>query len=276
MKHHEGMIKTEDGINLFYQSWHPEVTPKGIIQIVHGFAEHGSRYMNVVNALVPKGFIIFADDHRAHGRSGGEKGHINSFGDFISDEKELTEHIRTQEKDLPLFLLGHSMGSLISVTYLSQFPEEFSGLILSGTGIVTRKGKQVFMILLIKVLSRIFPKRRTKNPISEDISRDPQVVENYKNDPLVLKDLSFKFGKEMLQAFKQMHKETVKINLPVLIQVGEKDPIAGGAKNLYSIINSEDKTLKIYDGLFHEVYNELEEDRVQVLSDLESWLMSHL
>ena len=139
MEHNEGMIRTEDGIDLFYQKWYPEGSPKGIIQIVHGFAEHGSRYMNIVNALVPKGFIVFADDHRANGRSGGDRGHITSFDDFISDEKELTKYIRTQEKDLPLFLLGHSMGSLISSIYLSYFPEEFSGLILSGTGIVTGK-----------------------------------------------------------------------------------------------------------------------------------------
>ena len=276
MEHREGIIKTKDGIDLFYQSWYPEGTPKGIIQLIHGFAEHGSRYMNVVNALVPKGLIVFADDHRAHGRSGGERGHINSFYDFISDEKEFTKHIRTQEKDLPLFLLGHSMGSLISLIYLSHFPDEFSGLILSGTGIVAGKGKQAFQILMVNILSRVLPKRKIKNTISEDISRDPQVVEAYKNDPLVLKEFSFKFGGEMLKAFKQLPKETVKITLPVLIQVGEKDPIAKGAENLYSLLNSSDKTLKIYDDLFHEVYNELEEDRRKVLSDLEHWLMNHL
>ena len=276
MKHNEGSIQTKDGIELFYQSWYPEGTPKGIIQIVHGFAEHGSRYMNVVNALVPKGFIAFADDHRAHGRSGGDRGHINSFDDFISDEKELTKYIRTQEKDMPLFLLGHSMGSLISSIYLSRFPEEFSGLILSGTGIEAGEGVGAFLILMVKILSKIYPKGKTKNVVSENISRDPQVVEAYKNDPLVLKGFSFRFGREMMKALEQIPKEIAKIKLPILMQVGEKDPLVTGANDLYSLLNTEDKTLKIDDGLFHEVYNELEEDRKKVLSDLENWLMNHL
>ncbi len=115
MKHSEDFILANDGTKLYYQIWKPDTAPKAIIQIVHGIAEHTSRYLNVVNALVPAGFGIYGKDHRGHGKSEGTRGFINRFNDYIEDEHTFTKFIQEQESGIPIFLLGHSLGSIISI-----------------------------------------------------------------------------------------------------------------------------------------------------------------
>ena len=120
------MRKIEDkfegvkGISIFYQAWIPE-SPKAVVQIVHGFAEHSGRYMNVVNELLPLNYAIYADDHRGHGRSEGKINYVDSFDDYVEDERILHEYIRDNHPNLPIFMIGHSMGSLIAVCFTKKY-----------------------------------------------------------------------------------------------------------------------------------------------------------
>ena len=277
MEHEEGKFVTRDEIDIFYQVWKPEGTPKGIIQLVHGIAEHTGRYMNVVNKLVPEGYAIYGADHRGHGRSGGHRGYVKSFHDFVEDQKVFTEVIRDNEgKSVPLFLLGHSMGSLISIIYVAKHPNEFKGLILSGTGTDLGEGVNWFTIITARVMAKILPKMTVKNELSDGVSRDPTVKEAYNADPNNLSKITVRLGGEFFTGFKAAKANIGKIKLPILLQKGGKDLILINVQNFVNSITAEDSTLKIYDDLFHEVYNELEADREVVLTDLNEWLNAHL
>ncbi|MHA1945516.1 MAG: alpha/beta hydrolase [Candidatus Hodarchaeales archaeon] len=277
MNHKESKFSTRDGINIFYQIWRPEGTPKGIVQLVHGIAEHSGRYMHVVSKLISDDFIVYAADHRGHGRSDGHPGYVNSFYDFVHDQKDFTEVIREKEGNIiPLFLLGHSMGSPISILYTADYPDEFTGLILSGAGTKPGEGVNFFIILLARTLSKILPKFSLKNELSDGVSRDPTVKEAYNNDPNVLKKVTARLGNEVFKGFKEATHRISDIKIPLLIQKGQEDPIIINVDELFDNVTVEDKTLKIYDGLYHEVYNELEEDRIIVLKDLSEWLNAHL
>ncbi|MFX1283370.1 MAG: alpha/beta hydrolase [Promethearchaeota archaeon] len=276
MKHSEDYLVATDGTKLYYQVWKPDTTPKAIIQLVHGLAEHTSRYMNVVNALIPAGFGIYAKDHRGHGKSEGVRGYINAFNDFIEDESIFTKLIQEQEKDIPIFLLGHSLGSMISIFYASEHSDYFTGIILSGTGFPATSKVNPLVRMMAQILSKIWPKGKLKLELSDEISRDPKVVDAYVNDPLVFKHITYRFGAEMLKANKKLVKASSTITIPVLGQSGSSDMLMLTPYELFSLISSSDKELKIYTDLYHEVYNELELDRNQVLNDLKEWLEAHI
>ena len=277
MQHQEDTFQTRDGIDIFYQVWKPEGTPKGIVQIVHGLAEHAGRYINVVNKLVPEGYIVYGDDHRGHGRSGGLQGYVRSVDEFVQDQREFTKIIREKEgKELPLFILGHSMGSFISILYMADYPEEFKGVVLSGTGSQVGGGVSRVTILMAKIMSKIRPKMTLDNELAEGVSRDPAVTEAYNNDPYVLKKITVKLGGEIFKGFKLAEERIKDIKIPLFIQRGSEDPLIIKTKELFSNVITKDATLKEYEGLFHEVYNELEKDREIVLNELKDWLNNHL
>jgi alpha-beta hydrolase superfamily lysophospholipase len=276
MKHSEESFTSQDGIKIYYQVWKPDTPAKAVVQVVHGLAEHGSRYMNVVNTLVPAGYAIYATDHRGHGKSEGLRGYVNKFNDFINDEKQLTEIIKEQEGSTPCFLLGHSMGSFISIHYASNFPEAFQGLVLSGTGTQTGEKVGAFLILMVRIFSKILPKGKINTGLSEAISRDPEVVKAYMDDPMVFPFITYRLGAELLKGTTELPTKISNIEMPILFQAGSDDQLVTGASDLFGCVTAADKTCKIYESLYHEVYNELEADRTIVLNDLKEWLNNHL
>ncbi|MHA1940135.1 MAG: alpha/beta hydrolase [Candidatus Hodarchaeales archaeon] len=276
MEHTEESFTAHDGTELYFQKWKPETKPKAIVQIVHGLAEYSTRYMNVVEALIPAEIAVYSKDHRGHGKSGGIRGHVNRFEDYLVDENDFTQLIKKKEPGIPLFLLGHSMGSIISIYFASEHQSDFEGLILSGTGSPATSKVNPIMIFLARILSKIWPTGKIGLDLAEDISRDPAVVDAYINDPLVFNKVSFRFGAELLNVSKKLPEIVSTIKIPILGQAGGEDQLMLDPAQLFSSVTSEDSELKIYDGLFHEVYNELESDRKLVLNDLKDWLEKHI
>ena len=272
--HEEGKFTTSDGTEIYYQVWKPNGPPKGIVQLVHGIAEHTGRYMNVVNKLVPEGYIVCGMDLICHGKSGGHPGFVNKFSDFVEEQHEFTQLIRKKEDAIPIFLLGHSMGAIIAILHVVEYPNEFKGLILSGSG--TKANVNLFLTIMARIMSKLLPKMTVKNEISDGICSDPAVKEAYDTDPLVLKKLSFRIGNELFRSYNTSTNCIDRIKIPLLIQKGEKDRVVLKADILFSKVTSQDSTFKEYSNLFHEVYNEPEKDREIVLSDLSNWLNDHL
>ena len=278
MEHIEGEYKGVEDLKIFYQAWIPE-KPKAVIQVVHGFAEHSGRYLNVVNQLTPLGYVIYANDHRGHGKSDGKRNYIDNFNQYIEDEKIFYDLIKIKNYNLPIFMLGHSMGSMIALVFTKNYETLLRGLILSGTGTGAGESTSKTLKLIVKLLAKITPKKYINPGLKADkLSHDSEVVHAYENDPLVNADkITIRLGWELMNNFEKYDTITSTLKLPLLVQCGAEDSLIKGSEELIrNAFNMEDKTILIYDGLYHEVYNEIKKEREKVLNDLSNWLDKHI
>ncbi len=277
MKHKDGTFKGVRDANIYYQSWLPEGEPKAILVIVHGLAEHSGRYMNVVNHLVPSGYAVYGIDHIGHGKSDGKRGYVEQFQDYTKVLKNYFDMIGKLQPNKPMFLIGHSMSGLISTAFLLNHQDKLSGAILSGPGIKLPDNISQATIFAAKMFSIIMPGFGLKQLDSKGVSRDPSVVDAYINDPLVYTGkITARLGAELIKTMQHVTQQAAKIKLPIMIVQGSDDKLVdpGGAQFLYDLVGSKDKTIKIYNGFYHEVFNEPEHELV--LNDVEIWLNAHL
>lgn len=277
MKHKEGYMKGVRDTDIYYQYWMPEGEPKAILLVVHGLAEHSGRYMNVVNHLVPSGYAVYGIDHIGHGKSAGERVYVKRFQDYTETLKIYFDMIRDWQPQKSIFLIGHSMGGLISTAYLLEHQDELSGAVLSGPGVKVPDNISQAVIFVGNMLSILMPKVGVIQLDAKGVSRDPAVVDAYVNDPLVYTGkTTARLGAELLKTMQRVTKQAAGIRLPIMILQGSDDKLVdpSGAQLLYDLVGSEDKTIKIYDGFYHEVFNEPGHE--QVLNDVETWLEAHL
>lgn len=273
MKHQEGYFKGPAYANIYYQCWLPEIPPKAVLLIAHGLAEHSGRYMNVVDHFVPLGYGVYGLDHIGHGKSDGARCYVDRFQDFVDTLKLCFNMIRQWHPQTPIFLLGHSMGGLISTAYLLEHQRKLAGAILSGPAVKVPDNTPSLMILAAKVLSAVLPKAGGMKLDAQGICSDPEVVKAYLDDPLVYSGrVTARLGSELMKAMQAVTAEMSEIVIPIMIIHGGDDSLVepAAAQMLYDGISSEEKILKIYDGLYHEVFNESEKE--QVLGDVENWL----
>jgi len=277
MEHQEGFFQGAENANIYYQSWTPKGKPKAILLLVHGLSEHSGRYMNLVRHFIPLGYAIYAFDHVGHGKSGGMRCFVRQFENFTDTIKIYFDTIRAQHPEEQIFLIGHSMGGMISTAYLLEFQDELSGAIISGAAAEIPDEISSFSLFLGKIFSTLLPKLRLIGMDLEGICRDPVVVQDYIEDPLVYKGkLTARMANELLKGINLILAKFSTIHLPIFFVHGGADKIVNprGAQMLYDNVSSEDKTIKIYEGLYHEVFNEPEYPIV--LKDVENWLEAHL
>jgi acylglycerol lipase len=277
MEHTEGGFKGYKGLNIYYQCWLPEGNAKAVLLVVHGWAEHSGRYMNLVDYFVPKGYAICALDHRGHGRSEGPRGYVDRFSDYLLDLKTFFDLVRSQHSDTKIFLVGHSMGGGVATAYVIDHQHELAGLLLSGASLMVGSGLTSALIPLARILSVLTPRMGVFVLDATDISQDKAVVDAYVNDPLVYRGkITCRFAAEMLKTLRRLPSQMPEIKLPILVMHGTDDRLGDpeGSRLLYDRAGSKDKTLKLYQGFYHEIFNE--PDREQVLSDMEGWLAARL
>ncbi len=278
MKHIESEFLGEKDLRIYYQAWLPDSTPKAVIQLVHGFGEHSGRYGNVVDKLVPMGYAIYADDHRGHGKSEGIRNYTDSFDFYVEDERTFYDIIREKHSNIPYFMLGHSMGSGIAQYFTYKYEGLLDGLILSGTGNSVGEDVSGFIKFLSKIFSKIAPKMTFDSGLDPNfLSHDPEVVQAYIDDSLVnYEEVTARLAKEMMEKFTNLNNIIEEFSLPLLVQCGKEDKAMFGINELKEHYKMDDKMVKVYDGLYHEVYNETQEAREEVLNDLAEWLEDHL
>lgn len=277
MKHKDGTFKSVHDANIYYQYWLPEGEPKAVLLIAHGLGEHSGRYMNVVNHFVLPGFAVYALDHFGHGKSDGTRKYVNRFKDYNDTLKVYFDMIRKWHPDQHIFLVGHSMGGLIAALHLLDYQADLKAAVLSGPAVKVPDNISAAIIFIGKILSTLMPKIGLIDLDAEGVSRDPSVVQAYINDPLVYTGkTTARLAAEILKAMQRIKADAAKITLPILILQGGADKLVDpdGAQMLFAAVGSDDKTLKVYDGLYHEVFNEPEHD--QVLRDVETWLEARL
>ncbi len=273
--HESGTFESSGGLSLFEQRWLPGAEPRGVVAIVHGYAEHSGRYAHVGEFLTGRGYAVEAFDLRGHGRSEGTRARVESVNEYLLDTGHFLYRIRERHLGRPIFLLGHSMGGLIATLYAITRKPALDGLILSGAAI-SADGAPAPLRLVVRAVAKVSPEFGMTALDANAISRDPEVVSAYVSDPLVYTGkMQAGLLAAMVRAIARVDRDMEEIELPLLVMHGREDRLAPAAASelLYARAGSADKTLKLYDGLYHEIFNEPEQG--QVLGDLAAWLDAH-
>lgn len=268
-----GPIVTDDGLHLFTQAWTPANMPRAAVGLVHGYAEHSGRYAHVAEAFVERGAAVYAYDQRGYGRSEGTSAYVDAFDRYLDDLDRFLEHVSTRQPDLPLFLFGHSMGGLVVLKHTLERAPSLQGLLLSAPAIEINPDLAPLLRRLARVLGRLFPTLPTTRAPEDAISRDPEVVEEAQNDPLNYHGrVLARTGAEMLRAAQEVRGRLGELIHPFLVVHGTADMLTSPewSKRLYEEAAASDKRIELYDGLYHETFNEPEQD--EVLQDLGDWL----
>ena len=268
----EASFAAGDGLRLFERRWLPGGEPRAALAIVHGYAEHGGRYVHVGEALAGRGYAVFAFDLRGHGRSEGPRAFVRSFGEYLADVRVFLDRVSAAVPGRPLFLLGHSMGGTIVALAAVVAPPPVEGVLLSGAGL-TLAGAPLPLQAAMLALGRLAPRLPLRRLAAADVSRDPDVVRRYAEDPLVYRGrMRAGLVAAMIRAVRRIDAGMEDVTLPLLIMHGTADALTQpeGSRELYRRARSADKTLKLYEGLYHEILNEPE--RAQVVDDIAGWL----
>lgn len=264
------------GLKIFTRSWRPTVDkPRAVVVIVHGFNSHSGQYLWVAEQFVAQGLAVYALDLRGRGKSDGERFYVEKFADYVSDVATLITMAKAQEPGLPVFLLGHSAGGVVACIYTLEHQAELAGLICES--FAHEVPAPDFALAILKGLSYIAPHAHVLKLNNEDFSRDPKVVEAMNNDPLIAgESQSAETIAEMVRADERLKQEFPLITLPVLILHGTHDKATkpSGSQHFYNRAGSTDKTLKLYEGHFHDLLNDL--DKEVVMADIQGWLDAHI
>ena len=270
---HEATFEAADGLQLHERRWLPEGDAKAVVALVHGGTEHAGRYAHVAAFLNRHGYAVGAFDLRGHGRSEGRRLFVRSSEEHLDDAERFLDRLRQSWPRGPLFLFGHSMGGTVATLLVLTRPVEVDGLILSGPFLSLGEGFSPLKIRAAKLLGRLLPHMPVEKLKAAYISRDEAVVRRYEADPLVYRGgIPARSAAAIIPAFRRIEAEEEGLRVPLLVLHGTDDRLADveGSKRLYRRAGSADKTLKLYEGFYHEVLNEPEKE--QVMEDLLKWL----
>jgi len=280
MKTFEARWENEEGINFFAQGWEPdERKPKAFIALVHGLGDHTSRFTHVGKAMTEAGYALAGFDLRGHGRSGGPRGHTPSLDAYMQDIRRFFQLMTSRYPQVPHFLYGHSLGGLLTLAYAIQYGTGLSGVMVTGPALRSSLQEQKAKVTMVRILGSVFPTLTVPSGLeATTISRDPEVVAAYKNDPLVHYSTSLGFGKAGLTAIDLSFARAKEFPVPLLMIHGKADKItySSGSEEFAELVRESggEVTLKLWDELYHEVHNEPE--KREVLQFMVDWLDSHL
>jgi alpha-beta hydrolase superfamily lysophospholipase len=269
------MLKTKDGLDLATYSW-KVADPKAILVLTHGYNDHANRYVHVAQALNAAGYSLYSYDIRGHGKSGGQRGHTPSFDTLLDDLQMVVEDAHRDAPGKKVFVYGHSMGGNITLNYAIRRPEGLSGVIATSPWLKLTTEPPAALAIAVKVLNAILPNISIGSGLSTDgISRDEAVRTAYANDPLLHGKISPHLLTEILNNGLAALSQADKLKLPLLLIHGTADSVtsAPASQEFYKAV-SGDKTLKLYEGMFHETQNE--PGKEQVFADMAAWLDGHV
>ena len=279
LSHSEHSFDGADGVRIVYDVWTPAAPggAVGVVVLAHGYAEHARRYDHVAARLGEAGLITYALDHRGHGRSGGKRVYLRDIGEYTADFGTLVGIAKADHPGLKVIVLGHSMGGAVVFTYGAEHPGDYDAMVLSGPAVDAQDSVSPVKLAMAKVLGRIAPGLPVENLPADAVSRDPQVVAAYENDPLVHHGkLPAGIGRALIGVGETMPRRASAITAPLLVVHGDHDKLipVEGSRRLVECVGSVDVHLKVYPGLYHEVFNEPEQ--ALVLDDVTAWIESKL
>jgi alpha-beta hydrolase superfamily lysophospholipase len=265
------------GVDIVYDTWTPNIEPRGTVVLSHGFGEHARRYDHVARRFGEAGLVTYALDHRGHGRSGGPRVRVRRLSEYTDDFATLVGIADREHPGLTRTVLGHSMGGGIALAYASEHGPDYDLLVLSGPAIAAQDGVKPLLAVVGKAVGAVLPGVPVQQLDANAVSRDPDVVAAYNADPQVWHGkVPAGVARALLLVGQSMPQRAQAITKPLLVVHGSDDRLisARGSERLVERVASEDAHLKIYPGLFHEVFNEPE--RELVLDDVVSWIEARL
>ncbi|WP_370673783.1 lysophospholipase [Pleomorphomonas sp. PLEO] len=272
---HDEYLTGGDGLRLFVRSWFPTGVPLGILVICHGFLAHSGHYKWVAERAVEAGYGVYAIDLRGRGRSEGERFFVSEIDDYVSDLAQAVSLAYTRHVDLPVFLIGHSAGGVVSAVYALRHQNLLSGLICES--FAYRVPAPRIALSLFKLLARVIPKVPVLKLKTVDFSRDPVAVAALDSDPLITGEVQpLRTVAALVHGGDELQKGFPQISLPLLILHGtaDKATLPAGSEEFFQRAGSVDKTLKLYDGHFHDLLQDI--GREQVMSDILGWIGQHV
>lgn len=267
-------ITTPDGLALFSQAWLPDDAPRAVVLLVHGVGEHSDRYQHVAAHLVGRGYAVYAIDHRGHGRSDGDRAFIRDFQQYVDDLRLLFEQIRAEQPGAPVFIYGHSMGSIIALLFALRYQNELAGVITTGTALRLPINLPPVLAYPVMWLAKLAGRAPVIPPIElGGLSRDPQVIDAYTADPLVYSGrMRLGWSVALVRGASEVEQRLPELCLPIIALHGADDPITlpASADIVRERAGSDDLTVRVYPGLRHEIHHEPEQG--QVLDEIAAWL----
>jgi alpha-beta hydrolase superfamily lysophospholipase len=271
----EGSFQGVGGITIFTREWQPSGKPHAVVVISHGFNAHSGQYEWVAQQFVSKGLAVYALDYRGRGRSEGERFFVKKFADWTTDLATFIGMVKAREPGRPVFLLGHSAGGVIACGYTLEHQDEIAGLICEDFAYQLPAPEIALEIL--KGVSHVAPHAHVVKLNNEDFSRDPAVVAEMNADPLIANESQpSETIAEMVRADQLLKKSFGQFTLPLLILHGTADKVAkpSGSKEFYEKASSKDKTLKLYEGHFHNLLADV--GKQQVMANIQAWIDAHV
>jgi alpha-beta hydrolase superfamily lysophospholipase len=273
----EGQFEGKRGTEIHYRTWRPVGKIKALVVLIHGQGDHSGRYMHVAEHLSRAGHAVWAPDLRGHGKSGGGRGHTDNFDDYLDDAGRAIEEAKGQAPQAKIFLIGHSLGGLIVLNYAEKNVSTLSGVVATAPLLKLKMKVPPWKVALGKMLSRVTPTMSMKTGLDPNLlSHDPEIARKYVNDPLVHGVASTRFYTELMRAADETTRDAGKLTLPCLIMQGSGDGIVdpSATEDFFKRVASADKTLKVYDGFYHEVLNE--PGKEELLREISTWLAGRI
>ncbi len=268
-------VEGVSGLKISFRSWRPNEKPRATVVIIPGFNAHSGYYKWVAAQFVGDGLAVYAVDLRGRGNSDGERFYVEAFEDYVRDVEAIITVVKMREPDVPIFLLGHSAGGVVACLYTLDHQAELTGLICES--FAHELPAPDFALAVFKGLSHVAPHAHILHLANERFSRDPKAVEAMNNDPLIAHETQpTQTMAAMVRADERLKKEFSQITLPVLILHGtlDKNTKPSGSQHFYDMAGSTDKTLKFYEGGFHDLLNDV--DKESVILDIKSWINGRL
>jgi alpha-beta hydrolase superfamily lysophospholipase len=268
------------GISFYIRGWEPNnKRPKAVLALIHGLGEHTGRYLHVGKTMTEAGYALVGFDLRGHGKSGGARGHFPSLAAVMQDMRQFFRFLVQRYPDIPHFLYGHSLGGLLSLSYGLHYNTGLNGVIVTGAALRSSLQNQKGKIAMVNALGSLLPTVTLPSGLDAvTISRDPDVVKKYVNDPLVHDKASLGYGKSVIKAIDLCFARAKEFPFPLLIMHGAADELTfpSGSEDFARLAseNNKDVTLKLWDGLYHEIHNEPE--KAEVFKVMIEWVDKHL
>jgi alpha-beta hydrolase superfamily lysophospholipase len=264
MNYKEGSFSTPDN-TLLYSRLYENENAQSHILLVHGFGEHSGRYEALIAHLLGKGHSVTVYDQRGHGKSAGLYGHVDRFAQYEEDLDFMVSVVNSHNESQKLFLVAHSMGGLVALRYLMRQPWAVMGAVISAPLVEIATKVPAHKRFIAKMSAALAPRMRMANEINPSVlSRDAEIGRAYAADPLVGKMVSTRWFSEALKAMDELKRSAPQIIHPVLVMHGSEDKLANveATKNLFVNVGSADKRMKIYEGYYHELFNEPEKQEI--------------